>query len=257
MTAKQRKPAKGGERLAPPRTPLRRRTEKVSGVIAREIVADVRGKPPLTMLPSEAAMLDKYQVGRASLREALRILEVHGIIAIRPGPGGGPMVVPVDSMHFARMSALYLHVNGATYREVLDARLTVEPVMARLAAQREDRDALKALDEYTSLDEPADEAEYLIQSGGFHALLSSLSGNRVLDLEAHSLIDLYADRIEGTVFPPETRAGILHDHRKIAAAVMSGNGPRAEKLMREHMQQYLMRTAEQNSGILDEVVQWR
>ena len=83
-------------------------------------------------------MLEKYQVGRASLREALRILEVQGIIAIRPGPGGGPMVAPFDSMNFARMTTLYLHLVGATYREVLEARIIMEPVMARLAAQRKD-----------------------------------------------------------------------------------------------------------------------
>jgi GntR family transcriptional repressor for pyruvate dehydrogenase complex len=244
-------------RRAAPRTPLRRRTEKVSGVIAREIVADVRGKPPMTMLPPEAAMLEKYQVGRASLREALRILEVQGIIAIRPGPGGGPMVAPFDSMYFARMSTLYLHLLEATYREVLEARIIMEPVMVRLAAQRQDREALSVLEEFLSLDEPADESAYLLQVGGFHGLLSGLSGNRVLDLEGRSLKDMYADRIEGMIFPPEARKGILHDHRQIAKAIMAGNPVRAEKLMRAHMEQYLFWSGERNPGVLDEVVQWR
>jgi GntR family transcriptional repressor for pyruvate dehydrogenase complex len=242
---------------ATPRLPLRRRTEKVSGVIAREIVADLRGKAPMTMLPPEAAMLEKYQVGRASLREALRILEVQGILAIRPGPGGGPMVAPLDTIYFARMSTLYLHLLEATYREVLEARITMEPVMARLAAQRSDREALEELEKYLSLDEPEDETEYLVQVGGFHGLLSGLSGNRVLDLEGRSLKDMYADRIEGMVFPPEERKGILHDHRQIAKAIIAGNANRAEKLMREHMEQYLFWSGERNPGVLDEVVQWR
>jgi DNA-binding FadR family transcriptional regulator len=75
----------------------RRRTAKVSEIIAREIVHDSRGLPPGTMLPSEAKLLERYQVGRTSLREALRVLEMQGLIVIRPGPGGGPMLTEVDS----------------------------------------------------------------------------------------------------------------------------------------------------------------
>jgi GntR family transcriptional regulator, transcriptional repressor for pyruvate dehydrogenase complex len=229
----------------------------VSGVIAREIVADMRGLPPSSMLPLEAEMLEKFQVGRASLREALRILEAYGLIVIKPGPGGGPMVAPFDSMNFARMTTLYLHLADATYREVLQARIIMEPVMARLAAERKDRDALEVLQDFLAKSEPADESEYLLQSGGFHGLLSGLSGNRVLDLEGQSLKDIYADRIEGTVFPPEARRGIFHDHRMIAQAIIAGNAARAEKLTRAHMEEYLFSTAERNPGVLDEVVQWR
>lgn len=241
----------------PFRTPLRRRMDKISSVIAREIVADLRGKPPFTMLPPEAAMLEKYQVGRASLREALRVLEVHGIITIRPGPGGGPMVAPPDSVYFARMSTLYLHLLGATYRDILQARIIIEPVMVRLAAERQDREALAELEQFLSLEEPEDESEYLRQAGGFHGLISGLSGNRVLDLEGRALKDMYADRIEGMVFPAEARKGILADHRRVAQAIIAGNANRAEKLMRAHMEEYLYYAAERNPGVLDEIVQWQ
>ena len=42
---------------------------------------------PGSLLPSEAVMLKEYGVGRASLREALRVLEVNGLITVKPGPG--------------------------------------------------------------------------------------------------------------------------------------------------------------------------
>ena len=74
------------------RPAMARRADKVSEVVARAIVHDIvsRGLEPGATLPSEAVMLARFQVGRASLREALRILEVHGLITIKPGPGGGP-----------------------------------------------------------------------------------------------------------------------------------------------------------------------
>jgi GntR family transcriptional repressor for pyruvate dehydrogenase complex len=231
--------------------------DKISSVIAREIVHDMRGKPPMTMLPAEAAMLEKYQVGRASLREALRVLEAQGIIIIRPGPGGGPMVAAVDSSDLARMSSLYFHLAGATYNEVLEARMALEPVMARRAAEREDRESLGELEALLTRPQPEDEAEYLLQSSGFHSVVCGLSGNRVLDLQVRALKDLFADRIEGTTFPGAARERIVNDHRRIARAIISGNGARAEKLMREHMIEFLAFSVERNPGVLEETVQWR
>src|ERR1700689_1242920 len=84
----------GQERLAWLDIP---RSGKISQTIARNILDDivVRQLPPGTMLSSEAGMLARYGVGRASLREALRILEIHGLIKIKPGPRGGPVVAEV------------------------------------------------------------------------------------------------------------------------------------------------------------------
>src|SRR6478736_4725215 len=66
------------------------RAEKVSEVVARSIVQDIASRElqPGTMLPPESVMLERYRVGRASLREGLRILEIQGLITIKPGPGG-------------------------------------------------------------------------------------------------------------------------------------------------------------------------
>ena len=58
-------------------------------MIVRDIVSRNRG--PGDTLPSEAAMLAHYRVSRASLREALRLLEVQELIRLKPGPGGGPI----------------------------------------------------------------------------------------------------------------------------------------------------------------------
>ena len=77
----------------PSRAP-RRRAVKVAESVAREILHDIadRQLPPGATLPSEAEMVETFNVARASLREALRILEVYGLIRIKPGPGGGPVV---------------------------------------------------------------------------------------------------------------------------------------------------------------------
>src|SRR5262245_53560806 len=79
--------------------------ERVARDITRDIISG--GLATGDSLPSEAAMLTQYGVSRESLREALRLLEVQGLIAIRRGPGGGPTVGSVDPANLGRISSLY------------------------------------------------------------------------------------------------------------------------------------------------------
>jgi GntR family transcriptional repressor for pyruvate dehydrogenase complex len=237
---------------------LLRRTEKVAEVVAREIVHDMRDLPPHSKLPPEAEMLQKYGIGRASLREALRLLEVQGLIVIRVGPGGGPVVAPIESRHFARMTSLYLYLSGATYRDVVEARLIMEPVMARLAAEREDVSDIVELQQFIpSAEEPLDDAEYLRSSTEFHGLLSGLSGNPVLDFMGRALKDVYTNRVAELIFPIEERTKVEHDHAAIADAIVKGEADRAETMMRDHMIEFVEYAEQRHPGILDQVVDWR
>src|SRR5262245_29141890 len=148
-----------------------RRSEKVSAIIAREIVRDIARQKlaPGTTLESESAMLRRYQVARASLREALRILETHGLIRIKPGPGGGPVVSNVSSADFGRMATLFFQVRDIRFGELVEARLILEPMMARLAAARQnpaDNDDIKAIAKAGL--EARDDASWRVASRAFH-----------------------------------------------------------------------------------------
>lgn len=243
-------------------SPMRtRRAEKVSEVVARAIAQDIanRDLPPGTMLPSEAAMLDRYRVGRASLREGLRILEIQGLITIKPGPGGGPAVAAANSQDFGRMSTLHYQGVRATFRELIEARMTVETLMARLAAERQDPELLARLHATSEAtrDGLANPHAYLESSTGFHTIVASSSDNRVLNLFARSLQDVYTARISGFVFPPDAREQVAKDHDAIIKAIEKGDGKKAERLMREHMEEFIELVAERYPGMLDEVVDWR
>ena len=122
---------------------MAQRTEKVAESVAREIVQDIRRNNlvPGSTLPPESAMLERFGVGRGSLREALRILEVNGLVVLKPGPRGGPVVAPFDPAHFGQMMTLHLQALGTTYRQLLDARVEYEAVLARMAAEREGEEA--------------------------------------------------------------------------------------------------------------------
>jgi GntR family transcriptional regulator, transcriptional repressor for pyruvate dehydrogenase complex len=239
------------------------RSDKISEIIARQIVRDIaNGRyPPGTMLPPEAVMLERFRVGRASLREALRIIEVYGLITIKPGPGGGPLVLDVSARQFARTSTFYYHLHGATFRDLLEARKVIDPMMARLAATSADAEALEQLKASVGETRQAYKDENLPEwrrhTGDFHSLVAGVSGNHILDLFGRSLKDLYSERLESRVVGKSDRGTVLEEHSAIARAIIRRRPAEAERLMAEHMETFTALTMRLVSGLLDDVLDWR
>jgi GntR family transcriptional repressor for pyruvate dehydrogenase complex len=242
-----------------------RRTEKISEVIAREIVRDSRGLPPGTMLPPEARLLERYRVSRASLREALRLLEVQGLVVIRPGPGGGPMIAEADSIHFGRMASLFFHLAGATYRDTLEARLILEPVVCGIIARQQNPEHIQALKNYLESSKTtmagqlppssfsmSQEHQTVLE---FHAMLMSMVGNPVITLLARSIQDLRVDATGDHAGHLE--GDILCVHDMIARAIIEGRPAQAEQLMREHIQEFIQYELEHDPAYLEQTVSWR
>jgi DNA-binding FadR family transcriptional regulator len=233
-----------------------RRGSKLSEAIARDILAQISagGFAVGSQLPSETQMLADYSIGRATLREALRLLEVHGIIRIKSGPGGGPVVMGPTPHDFGRMATLFFKAGGMTFREIIEARLFLEPLIARLAAQRQNPELvaeLLGLETETGNDEA-----YLKSSASFHWQVGSMSGNRILNLIAHALEEIFHDRVKGMLFPPEKRGDVVNAHDEIAQAIAAGNADRAEEAMRRHMLDYVHYVEQRYPALVDEVIEW-
>ena len=176
-----------------------RRPEKLAETVARRIVHDIsdQGLQPGAVLPSEKQMAAEYEVARGTLREALRILELHGLIQMKLGPGGGPVVNDTRSDELGRMLTLFLHGAGATMADLMDARIVIEPMAARAAALAASREQVEHLQDNVTTSQTAirDGEGWLPVSTEFHDMVASLSGNPVLDLLARSLKDIYYARL--------------------------------------------------------------
>lgn len=239
-----------------------RRSDKMAEKLARQITDDIieRKLQPGATLPPEAEMIKSYAVGRATLREALRLLEVQGLLNVKPGPGGGPVLANLSAADFARMAKLHFRMRGSTYREVLAARLAIEPLMARLAAEAQDKVGLKALRRAIELAEqadPNDESAWQSTSDLFHATIASISGNTVLDLLGMCLKEVYHTRPRTSLTAPPMRSKVLAVHRAIAEAIFAGDATEAERLMREHMVYYARRSDKLHSFGLEERIAWK
>jgi GntR family transcriptional regulator, transcriptional repressor for pyruvate dehydrogenase complex len=230
---------------------------KLSGQVARQIVNYIvdGGIEPGATLPPERVMLERFGVSRGTLREALRILEVHGVITLKPGPTGGPVVEPMSGRQLGVASTLHYHLAGATFRELWEARVTVEPVMARLAAERPSSQVRERLRHVMDRAQraPGDHG-YVEAASEFHTTLSSMTGNRILDLYAIAFSEIWNANVRELIFPEHERGRVFEDHEAIANAVIAGDGELAERLMREHMSEMMAYVESRYPGILDQVV---
>jgi GntR family transcriptional regulator, transcriptional repressor for pyruvate dehydrogenase complex len=234
---------------------------KISERIAAALVADIvaGGLGPGSRLPNEAAMLERFQVGRASLREALRILEIYGLIVLQPGPGGGPVVSAIDATSVARTFSLYLNLAGATILELQEARLQIEPIMARMAAEEREPEAMARLQ--AALDVEAgispEGSAYIAAANNFHATLATLTGNKVLNLLATALQDLYIMPLVAVGVPSQTaEPSIRNEHHAIGEAILDGDGDLAEVLTRRHVSVYLERLKSVAPEFANSTVTW-
>jgi GntR family transcriptional regulator, transcriptional repressor for pyruvate dehydrogenase complex len=251
------KPA-GPRAVYPP--PLIDRAIKTSERIAAAIVSEIISLElkPGDRLPNEAAMVEQFRVGRGSLREALRILEVHGLISLRSGPGGGPEVIAVNPRDVARTFSLYLHLSRATIRELTEARLFLEPMIARMAAETREPEGMKRLQEALDYEAsvPKGDPRYIFAGNNFHYVLATMSGNAVIDLMATALKELYTSRVVGGGLVNDLDQEKLRgDHRKIGMAIIEGDPEKAERLARQHTQYYLGKVV-RIPGFAESTITW-
>ncbi len=227
--------------------------------MAREILGEITrgGLKAGSRLPPEVVMMEQYQVGRGTLREALRILEVNGLISIKPGPGGGPSVEEASTHDFGRMATLFFNARGMTLRELIEARLILEPVSARLAAERRDEEGVRRLKEIIEFQDSGDEDAYVQATSDFHTLVAELAGNGVISIFVLALAEVFHVRVREIIFPSgRSRKGVVSTHAEIVQAIIDGDPATAERLMYEHMQAYVRWVEKNHPAFVNEVIDW-
>ncbi|MFF0817828.1 FadR/GntR family transcriptional regulator [Rhodococcus sp. NPDC003318] len=215
------------------------RPQKTAMLIARRIVADIkrRGLGPGDRLPSEKLMLHEYEVGRGTLREALRYLELSGAISLKPGPGGGPTVEKPDAVHLMNSLGLVLQFEGAPFSTIVEARVGLEPLMARLAADRITDDQLVPLAESVAkMGENLGDLDVFLEANrAFHDGIAWASGNSLFGYLIDAVDGILAGVAVGVEYPAHRRAKVHQAHAGILAAIESRDPAAAEAAMRAHV----------------------
>jgi GntR family transcriptional regulator, transcriptional repressor for pyruvate dehydrogenase complex len=236
-----------------------RRQAKTAETVAAAIVRDVvsRNLNPGDTLPSESAMLAHYRVSRASLREALRLLEVQELIRLKPGPGGGPIVSAVDPRNLAKITMLYLYLGGATYQELFEAQQVLARNDAERAARNPYRELVRAaMKQFLAAEQPIHGPEYWRVTNEFHGAVGELGGNRVIELVSRIVGSIWHERIVSRMDTHSVRKQIHAEHREIAKAIAARQPNKAGSLMHDHFGWLVEEYSRHWPGRFDELIEW-
>jgi GntR family transcriptional regulator, transcriptional repressor for pyruvate dehydrogenase complex len=236
------------------------RAPKTALLVARRIVRDIerRALQPGDKLPPEKVMFQEFQVGRGTLREALRFLELQGILSLKPGPGGGPVVERPDASNLAALLMLLLQSSDAGLRTVVEARGGLEPIVAWLAAERITPEALDDLAEtITAMDEHlSDHTMFLEANKRFHETIAWSSDNPLFGYLVDALLGILDGTALGIEYSLHRRGPILKAHRAIYAALSQHDPGAAEAAMRQHIEEYVRHAERKFPEVLGRRVVW-
>ncbi len=217
-----------------------RRNLKTSEVIAQRLVNFIieSGLVEGSRLPNESDLVQQLGVGRSTMREALRLLEARGVVTIKSGPGGGPVVRAPRPADLGESLTLYLQFARGSLLDVIEARAALEPVMARLAAQRIDAESLMVLQATiegirVDLD---DRAQFLEMNRVFHQMVAESSGSVILSAFNSSLKTIADGASAGVRYSARRHAAVADAHERILHALVAGDSDAAEREMHAHLQ---------------------
>lgn len=159
----------------------------------RELVASGKLKPG-DRLPAERDLSAKFNVSRNTLREALRALELSGMIELRKGAAGGAFIVPGNSDVVVNGLRDLYHLGAITPTHLTEARIWLESIVVRVACERLTEDDLSALEANVNAAARAQKAgdfdERAKLHREFHNLLGAATRNPILDITMEGVMEV-------------------------------------------------------------------
>ena len=210
----------------------KRYSEQIADLIQDKILRDHLETG--TSLPSEKGLSLEFQVSRSVVREALRMLEVSGLVKIKKGPSGGIFVS--NGFHKPITNSLnnLITLGDVTIDHLFDVRLLIEPhiaVEAALNAKDEHVTKLKELidDSSNHQDDPIHLKRNNLK---FHLLVAKASGNPVLSLLLESVIELLV-KTTLDFLDLSLERHFFRVHERITQVIAQGKSEEAKRLIRE------------------------
>ena len=190
-------------------------------------------------LPSERELTEEFQVSRGVIREAIRILEITGFVALRQGPTGGAFVTDLSFDHVGNAFLDLFLANKVSIPELANVRLFVEPEVARLAAlnaTEEDRKRLTEAQEGEFLSVSTTTAR-IIQFQRVHHVIAESCQNHFYEAISKSMLRLTFEVVEA-VDPDHEALHMPGEHKHIIDAIINANAEAARAAMQTHMEKF-------------------
>ena len=222
--------------------PRRKRTDEIVDAIKRMIVE--HGLGPGDRLPQERDLIVQFAAGKGTVREALKALEVQGLISVRTGPGGGAFIERMSEGRAMSLLSNFLFAKNLSIANIYQMRRVLEPQAAASATPHIDEAGLNRLEAIIRIydHEPADATERWNQRMAeldFHGVVAEYADNPILAFTCRFLQRLLKDlTIAQDIYvqpEPVSRASGIQHQRNLIAAMRRRDAGAAAAILTEHM----------------------
>lgn len=204
--------------------------------LSNEMIEKIRSRQwsPGTRLPSEPELAELFGVSRATVRSAVRVLQLSGIL--RSKSGSGTFVSQQADLVLETRELASVMADPQSLRALIQTRYVLEPQLAALAAEQASDDEIARLFEILrDMEDHRDRHSLMSHGYRFHQAVAEFSHNQVLYGFCQSVSgQLRGLRVLDSLTLESFLAGISA-HRAIAEAIADRNGALAKELMRAHL----------------------
>ncbi|GAA3123087.1 FadR/GntR family transcriptional regulator [Streptomyces rectiviolaceus] len=228
-----------------PVTPVRAYQRVAEQIEERILSGDL---PPGSRLPAERELVNRFGVGRSTVREALRVLQSAGLIRSRPGDPLGAEVLGVSPDNLSQALGRLTRSSVATLGELVQFRMALDAESNRLAARLHgDADLARMREQITRMESlsgsgPASLHAFSEADALFHRAIAEASGNSLLGLCARAVheavVEVIEKKIAGVTDTTAWMERSIAHHREVLAAITAGDGPLAARLGRTALHEY-------------------
>jgi GntR family transcriptional repressor for pyruvate dehydrogenase complex len=209
---------------------------------------------PGDKLPPERDLAQQLGVSRNVLREALRSLEMAGVLRLQKGVKGGAFIQEGDTSRMNVVMRDMLSLGTISVRELSEARVQILDVVVRLAcanARQADLDAIEGNIKRTELATKDGRLLDRVEcSREFYKLLAVSSGNKVIAMIMDSVTEIHMRFVYAKVASSGVAmARLTEKRRKLLSALRDRNASSASRLMRTHLES-VQRMLEQDPGAM-------
>jgi GntR family transcriptional repressor for pyruvate dehydrogenase complex len=187
-------------------------------------------------LPPEMELCKRLGIGRSTLREAIKILELQGFIKKKQGVG--MMVVNESDKAALDMLQLMLKRNESTMEELTDVRNIIEVRTSELAAIHATPEDIREIEEHVQVmkNSIATQTDYFEADIGFHLAIAKASHNSLFQFILNTIRPLIEEMIQETLKTGQRPEQSMKYHEKIFEAIRQNDPDSAVKAMKEHLE---------------------
>ena len=191
---------------------------------------------PGDRLPSEAEIAAQFNVGRQTVREALRILELSGFISIQRGYGGGPVVKDTVINQVASLLLDAFQMEKISIAKITAARVGIEKAVLDAVIDDAEESDLESLRENIgkAWDRVENGLPCIEENIEFHRLLAKASRNPVFVIVIEAIVSLIRNFHSLQMPDADTCEGAVKSHQDLLNAIIKKDRGKAFQLIEEH-----------------------